>query len=77
VAKSGSPDGTLIACVPGIRSISGQQAEAPIRTSGARPQLALAPAGAGKTTAMRAITLAWTEDSGQLLGFAPSAAAAR
>ena len=29
-------------------------------TSGARLQLAIAPAGAGKTTAMRALTLAWT-----------------
>ena len=31
-------------------------------TSGARLRLAIAPAGAGKTTAMRALTLAWTED---------------
>jgi ATP-dependent exoDNAse (exonuclease V) alpha subunit len=45
-------------------------------SSGARLQLAIAPAGAGKTTAMRALTLAWTEDGGQVLGFAPSAAAA-
>ncbi len=45
-------------------------------TSGARLQLAIAPAGAGKTTAMRALALAWTEDSGQVLGLAPSAAAA-
>jgi ATP-dependent exoDNAse (exonuclease V) alpha subunit len=39
-------------------------------------QLAIAPAGAGKTTAMRALTLAWTQEGGQLLGLAPSAAAA-
>src|SRR5215218_1105235 len=45
-------------------------------TSGARLQLAIAPAGAGKTTAMRALTVAWTEDGGQVLGLAPSAAAA-
>jgi hypothetical protein len=45
-------------------------------TSAARLQLAIAPASAGKTTAMRALTLAWTEDGGQLLGLAPSAAAA-
>jgi conjugative relaxase-like TrwC/TraI family protein len=45
-------------------------------TSGARLQLAIAPAGAGKTTAMRALTLAWTEDGSQVLGLAPSAAAA-
>jgi conjugative relaxase-like TrwC/TraI family protein len=45
-------------------------------TSAARLQLAIAPAGAGKTTAMRALTLAWTEDGGQVIGLAPSAAAA-
>jgi conjugative relaxase-like TrwC/TraI family protein len=45
-------------------------------TSGARLQLAIAPAGAGKTTAMRALTLAWREDGGQVIGLAPSAAAA-
>ena len=45
-------------------------------TSGARLQLAIAPAGAGKTTAMRALTLAWTQDGGHVLGLAPSAAAA-
>jgi conjugative relaxase-like TrwC/TraI family protein len=45
-------------------------------SSGARLQLAIAPAGAGKTTAMRALTLAWAEDGGQVLGLAPSAAAA-
>jgi hypothetical protein len=45
-------------------------------TSGARLQLAIAPAGAGKTTAMRALTLAWTQAGGQVLGLAPSAAAA-
>jgi conjugative relaxase-like TrwC/TraI family protein len=45
-------------------------------TSGARLQLAIAPAGAGKTTAMRALTLAWTDNGGQVIGLAPSAAAA-
>jgi hypothetical protein len=45
-------------------------------TSGARLQLAIAPAGAGKTTAMRALTRAWTDDGGQVIGLAPSAAAA-
>jgi conjugative relaxase-like TrwC/TraI family protein len=44
--------------------------------SGARLQLAIAPAGAGKTTALRALTLAWTEDGGQVLGLTPSGAAA-
>ena len=45
-------------------------------TSGAALQLAIAPAGAGKTTAMRALTSAWTEDGGTVIGLAPSAAAA-
>jgi len=39
-------------------------------TSGARLQLAIAPAGAGKTTAMHALTLAGTQDGGQILGIA-------
>jgi hypothetical protein len=45
-------------------------------SSGDRLQLAIAPAGAGKTTALRALTLAWTQDGGHVLGLAPSAAAA-
>lgn len=45
-------------------------------TSGARLQLAIAPAGSGKTTAMRALSGAWIEGGGQVLGLAPSAAAA-
>ena len=45
-------------------------------TSGARLQLAIAPAGAGKTTAMRALAAAWVEDGGTVVGLAPSAAAA-
>jgi conjugative relaxase-like TrwC/TraI family protein len=48
----------------------------PMCTSGARLQLAIAPAGAGKTTAMRALALAWSQDGGQVIGLAPSAAAA-
>jgi ATP-dependent exoDNAse (exonuclease V) alpha subunit len=39
-------------------------------------QLAIAPAGAGKTTALRALTRAWIDSGGQVLGLAPSAAAA-
>jgi AAA domain len=45
-------------------------------TSGARLQLAIAPAGAGKTTALRALTCAWLEGGGHVIGLAPSAAAA-
>src|SRR3546814_15166341 len=45
-------------------------------TSGARLQLAIAPAGSGKTTAMRALASAWTAAGGTLIGLPPSAAAA-
>ena len=45
-------------------------------TSGARLQLAIAPAGSGKTTAMRALASAWTDGGGTVVGLAPSAAAA-
>jgi hypothetical protein len=44
--------------------------------SGALLQLAIAPAGTGKTTALRALTRAWRDSGGQVLGLAPSAAAA-
>ncbi len=44
--------------------------------SGRRVQLAIAPAGTGKTTAMRTLAAAWTETGGTVLGLAPSAAAA-
>jgi conjugative relaxase-like TrwC/TraI family protein len=45
-------------------------------TSGTRLQLAIAPGGAGKTTAMRTLARAWSDSGGQVLGLAPSAAAA-
>jgi ATP-dependent exoDNAse (exonuclease V) alpha subunit len=45
-------------------------------TSGRRVQLAIAPAGTGKTTAMRALASAWANSGGSVLGLAPSAAAA-
>ncbi len=45
-------------------------------TSGARVQLAIAPAGSGKTTAMRALARAWESSGGTVVGLAPSAAAA-
>lgn len=45
-------------------------------TSGARLQLAIAPAGSGKTTAMRALASAWADGGGTIVGLAPSAAAA-
>jgi len=45
-------------------------------TSGARLQLAIAPAGSGKTTAMAALARAWTDGGGTVIGLAPSAVAA-
>ena len=39
-------------------------------TSGARLQLALAPAGSGKTTAMSVLSKAWTDSGGQVVGLA-------
>ncbi len=47
-----------------------------LATSGRRVQLVLAPAGTGKTTAMRAFGTAWTDSGGHVLGLAPTAAAA-
>jgi conjugative relaxase-like TrwC/TraI family protein len=45
-------------------------------TSGRRLQLGIAPAGTGKTTAMRALATAWTSSGGTVVGLAPSATAA-
>jgi conjugative relaxase-like TrwC/TraI family protein len=47
-----------------------------LATSGRRVQLALAPAGTGKTTAMAALAAAWINAGGAVLGLAPTAAAA-
>jgi DNA primase catalytic core len=47
-----------------------------LATSGAVVQLALAPAGTGKTTTMSVLADAWTEADGQVIGLAPSAQAA-
>ena len=76
-----SPDAVEMALLEqaanGVTLNAGQAAlVTEMATSGARLQLAIAPAGAGKTTAMRALTSAWTEDGGTVLGLAPSAAAA-
>jgi conjugative relaxase-like TrwC/TraI family protein len=45
-------------------------------TSGARLQLAIAPAGTGKTIAMRSLAAAWRHGGGTVIGLAPTAAAA-
>src|SRR3712207_9430039 len=47
-----------------------------LATSGARVQLALAPAATGKTTALRTLSAAWRTGGGNVVGLAPSAAAA-
>lgn len=44
-------------------------------TNGRRLALALAPAGAGKTTAMAALSHAWRNSGGRIIGLAPTAAA--
>ena len=48
-----------------------------LATSGATVQLALAPAGTGKTTTMRVLAQAWTGAGGEVIGLAPSAQAAQ
>jgi conjugative relaxase-like TrwC/TraI family protein len=44
--------------------------------SGARFQVAIAPAGTGKTTAMSTLARAWTSAGGSVVGLAPTGAAA-
>jgi DNA primase catalytic core len=46
-------------------------------TSGRAVQLALAPAGTGKTAAMRVLAQAWQDSGGTVIGLAPSAVAAQ
>ncbi len=63
------------------RSLSRQQRVAleSITTSGRQVDVLVGPAGAGKTTAMRALRAAWIVEHGQgsIVGLAPSAAAAQ
>jgi hypothetical protein len=47
-----------------------------LATSGARVQVALAPAGSGKTTAMATLAKAWRGGGGQVIGLTPTAVAA-
>jgi len=53
-----------------------QQLVRDLATSGLRVQLALAPAGSGKTTALGILARAWCEGGGEVIGLAPSASAA-
>lgn len=48
-----------------------------LTTSGRRVQLALAPAGTGKTTAMEVLARAWRDAGGNVIGLAPQAVAAQ
>ncbi len=48
-----------------------------IATSGRRVQLALAPAGTGKTTVMGVLAAAWRNGGGSIVGLAPQASAAQ
>ena len=47
-----------------------------LATSGCRVQVALAPAGAGKTAALRVLARAWEASGGHVVGLAPTAVAA-
>src|SRR6266536_1125102 len=47
-----------------------------LATSAAPVQVAIAPAGSGKTTAMRVLARAWMDSGGAVIGLAPSARAA-
>ena len=47
-----------------------------LATSGSRLQVALAPAGSGKTTALAVLTRAWKDSGGTVIGLAPTAVAA-
>jgi DNA primase catalytic core len=69
----------LLACTANGATLNAGQAGLvrQMATSGARLQLAIAPAGTGKTTALRALAAAWTEGGGTVVGLAPSAAAAQ
>lgn len=61
----------------GLQLNAGQEALVRgMATSGARLQLALAPAGTGKTTAMSVLAAAWTNSGGNVIGLAPTAGAA-
>lgn len=76
-----SPDevelSVLASGLDGVRLNRGQEVlVTAMATSGARVQLALAPAGSGKTTAMQVLASVWTEGGCNVLGLAPSAAAA-
>ncbi|CED91280.1 MobF family relaxase [Actinomyces succiniciruminis] len=64
--------------VAGRRQLTQDQADAirSVATSGRRLDVMVGPAGAGKTTALRALTDAWQQHGGRVTALAPSSAAA-
>jgi len=78
VATGTAVDMALLESVANGRELNPGQAHLvrELATSGARLQVALAPAGTGKTTAMSVLARAWAEDGGHVVGVAPTANAA-
>jgi conjugative relaxase-like TrwC/TraI family protein len=72
-------DGALLASLGDDIRLGPDQAEMvrQLATSGARVQLALAPAGSGKTLTLRSLAEVWAADGDAVVGLAPTAAAAR
>ena len=71
-------EATVRRAVDGAKLNAGQKrAVAGFATSGRRVQLLYAPAGAGKTTAMRVFADAWRAEAGEVYAFGPSARAAQ
>ncbi|HEY3408918.1 MAG TPA: MobF family relaxase [Propionicimonas sp.] len=68
----------LLESVPNGTTLNHGQADLvrAMATSGRRLQLAIAPAGTGKTTALTVLKDAWAAGGGDVIGLAPSAAAA-
>ena len=69
--------GLVEAAANGLHLDAGQAAMVQtLATDRRRVQLVIAPAGAGKTTALKVLADTWTGGGGHILGLAPSAAAA-
>ena len=79
VIDSDAVDVALLEAVANGVRLGPDQAEMvrQLATSGARVQLALAPAGSGKTITLHTLAEAWAADGNTVIGLAPTAAAAR
>jgi hypothetical protein len=79
IVESGAVDMALLEAVANGARLGPDQAEMvrQLATSGARVQLAIAPAGSGKTVSLRTLADAWAADGSTVIGLAPTAAAAR